>query len=105
MDNVYGTTNDFDNTSWCTTSGSCQKTNSQIPKSCCKNENEFDYETAHSNCHASVNPGTYHEKVRKPGKATFDSAVYFYGGYLHHCPHNSNYLFHLLFLFTNQMVR
>nr|XP_022327694.1 uncharacterized protein LOC111127010 isoform X2 [Crassostrea virginica] len=62
VDNVYGTTNDFDTTSWCTTSGSCQKTNSQIPKSCCKNENEFDYETAHSNCHASVNPGTYHEK-------------------------------------------
>uniref|UniRef100_K1PL65 Uncharacterized protein n=1 Tax=Magallana gigas TaxID=29159 RepID=K1PL65_MAGGI len=37
---VVSTTNDFDATSWCTTSGSCQATSSQIPKTCCLNVDE-----------------------------------------------------------------
>ncbi|XP_078327047.1 uncharacterized protein LOC111124642 [Crassostrea virginica] len=56
---VQGTTNDFDNTPWCTTSGSCQNTASQIPKTCCKDVTQDDYQYAPDICHASVNPGTY----------------------------------------------
>nr|XP_022323417.1 uncharacterized protein LOC111124642 isoform X2 [Crassostrea virginica]XP_022323418.1 uncharacterized protein LOC111124642 isoform X2 [Crassostrea virginica]XP_022323419.1 uncharacterized protein LOC111124642 isoform X2 [Crassostrea virginica] len=56
---VQGTTNDFDNTPWCTTSGSCQATASQIPKTCCKDVTQNDYQNAPATCHASVNPGTY----------------------------------------------
>nr|XP_022321656.1 uncharacterized protein LOC111123550 isoform X2 [Crassostrea virginica] len=56
---VQGTSNDFDNTPWCTTSGSCQATFSQIPKTCCKYVTQDDYQNAPSLCHASVNPGTY----------------------------------------------
>ncbi|XP_052675365.1 tetraspanin-15-like isoform X2 [Crassostrea angulata] len=59
---VQSTTNDFDKTSWCTTSGSCQATSSQIPKGCCINITESTYNAAPSDCHASVNPGTYHSK-------------------------------------------
>ncbi|XP_078327056.1 uncharacterized protein LOC144623039 [Crassostrea virginica] len=56
---VLGTTNDFDNTPWCTTNGTCQATASQIPKTCCKFVTKNNYQNAPSNCHASVNPGTY----------------------------------------------
>nr|XP_022327134.1 uncharacterized protein LOC111126645 isoform X1 [Crassostrea virginica]XP_022327135.1 uncharacterized protein LOC111126645 isoform X1 [Crassostrea virginica] len=56
---VLGTTNDFDNTPWCTTNGSCQATASQIPKTCCKGVTPDDYQTAPSTCHASVNGGTF----------------------------------------------
>lgn len=56
---VKSTTNDFDATSWCTTSGSCQATSSQIPKTCCLNVDENTYTSAPSGCHASVNSGTY----------------------------------------------
>lgn len=56
---VQGTTNDFDNTPWCTTSGSCQATSSQIPKTCCNHVTEDDYENAPSACHSSVTPGTF----------------------------------------------
>eukprot|EP00105_Crassostrea_gigas_P005300 XP_011418853.1 PREDICTED: tetraspanin-1 [Crassostrea gigas] len=56
---VVSTTNDFDATSWCTTSGSCQATSSQIPKTCCLNVDENTYTSAPSGCHASVNSGTY----------------------------------------------
>nr|XP_022327483.1 uncharacterized protein LOC111126867 [Crassostrea virginica] len=56
---VTGTTNDFDNTPWCTTSGSCQATSSQIPKTCCKGVTKDNYQSASSNCHASVNSGTF----------------------------------------------
>nr|XP_022323316.1 uncharacterized protein LOC111124602 isoform X3 [Crassostrea virginica] len=56
---VPGTTNDFDNTPWCTTNGTCQETASQIPKTCCKDVTQDDYQNAPSACHASVNPGTY----------------------------------------------
>ena len=56
---VNGTTNDFDNTPWCTTSGSCQDTSSQIPRTCCKDVTLNNYTSAPSNCHASVNRGTY----------------------------------------------
>nr|XP_022320932.1 uncharacterized protein LOC111123112 isoform X2 [Crassostrea virginica] len=56
---VTGTTNDFDRTPWCTTSGSCQATSSQIPKTCCKSVTKDNYQNASSGCHASVNPGTY----------------------------------------------
>ena len=56
---VTGTTNDFDNTPWCTTSGSCQDTSSQIPRTCCKDVTLNNYTSAPSTCHASVNSGTY----------------------------------------------
>nr|XP_019919578.2 uncharacterized protein LOC105320172 isoform X2 [Crassostrea gigas] len=59
---VLSTTNDFDGTSWCTTSGSCQATVSQIPKTCCLNINKNNYTSAPSACHASVNSGTYNTK-------------------------------------------
>ena len=56
---VMGTTNDFYNTPWCTTSGSCQATYSQIPKTCCTYVTLANYTSAPSSCHASVNPETY----------------------------------------------
>lgn len=59
VNQVQGTTNDFDSTPWCTTSGSCQATASQIPKTCCNYVSEDDYGSAHSDCHSSVSPGTF----------------------------------------------
>lgn len=59
---VVSTTNDFDQTPWCTTAGSCQATSSQIPRACCINITERTYTSAPATCHASVNPGTYHIK-------------------------------------------
>ncbi|XP_061193020.1 uncharacterized protein LOC133201242 isoform X2 [Saccostrea echinata] len=59
VNQVLGTTNDFDTTPWCTTSGSCQETNSQIPKTCCKDVTEYDYVNATKSCHANVNFGSY----------------------------------------------
>eukprot|EP00105_Crassostrea_gigas_P014679 XP_011431430.1 PREDICTED: uncharacterized protein LOC105331090 [Crassostrea gigas] len=56
---VTGTTNDFDNTPWCTTSGTCQATASQIPRTCCKYVSEDDYGSALFDCHSSVTPGTF----------------------------------------------
>ena len=58
---IQGTANDFDNTPWCTTSGSCQATSSQIPRTCCKDVTQDDYQNAPAMCHASVNPGTYRQ--------------------------------------------
>ena len=58
---IQGTANDFDNTPWCTTSGSCQATASQIPKTCCNDVTQDDYQNAPATCHASVNPGTYRQ--------------------------------------------
>lgn len=60
---VVSTTNDFDQTPWCTTAGSCQATSSQIPRACCINITERTYTSAPASCYASVNPGTYHIKV------------------------------------------
>lgn len=59
IDQVTGTNNDFDRTPWCTTSGSCQTTASQIPKTCCNYVTEEDYGNAPIACHSSVNPGTF----------------------------------------------
>ncbi|XP_061180765.1 uncharacterized protein LOC133189406 isoform X2 [Saccostrea echinata] len=59
VNQVLGTTNDFDKTPWCTISGSCQQTNSQIPKTCCKDVTEEDYVNATSSCHATVSAGSY----------------------------------------------
>eukprot|EP00105_Crassostrea_gigas_P016256 XP_011433581.2 PREDICTED: tetraspanin-9-like [Crassostrea gigas] len=59
---VVSTTNDFDATTWCTTSGSCQATSSQIPKTCCLNVDENTYTSAPTDCHASVNSETYNTK-------------------------------------------
>lgn len=64
VNKVVGTTNDFDSTSWCTTSGTCQVTASQIPKTCCKGFTKYDYQNAPTECHSSVNPGEYYEKVK-----------------------------------------
>lgn len=64
---VVSTTNDFDATTWCTTSGSCQATSSQIPKTCCLNVDENTYSSAPTACHASVNSGTYNTKVCTTG--------------------------------------
>lgn len=62
VNRVAGTTNDFDQTSWCTTKGSCQATASQIPKTCCKGLTEYDYQNAPDECHSSVSPGKYYDK-------------------------------------------
>lgn len=62
VNKVAGTTNDFDNTTWCTTFGTCQATASQIPKTCCKGFTKYDYQNAPIQCHSSVNPGEYYEK-------------------------------------------
>lgn len=62
VNRVSGTTNDFDQTSWCTTNGTCQATASQIPKTCCKGLTEYDYQNAPGDCHSSVNPGKYYDK-------------------------------------------
>ncbi|XP_052675588.1 tetraspanin-1-like [Crassostrea angulata] len=59
---VVSTTNDFDLTYWCTTSGSCEDTISQIPRTCCTNVDENTYTSAPIGCHASVNKGTYNQK-------------------------------------------
>lgn len=62
VNKVVGTTNDFDSTPWCTTSGTCQATASQIPKTCCKGSTKYDYQNSPSDCHSSVSPGKYYEK-------------------------------------------
>ncbi|XP_078327100.1 uncharacterized protein LOC144623046 [Crassostrea virginica] len=56
---IQGSTNDFDNTPWCTKSGSCKSKSSKIPKTCCKDVTQDDYQNAPPTCYASVNPGTY----------------------------------------------
>lgn len=62
VDRIHGTTNDFDTSPWCTTNGSCQLTNSQIPKSCCLGVTEENLQSANENCHAKVTPQTYNDK-------------------------------------------
>nr|XP_022323077.1 uncharacterized protein LOC111124493 isoform X2 [Crassostrea virginica] len=78
---VTGTTNDFDTTPWCTTSGTCQATASQIPKTCCKDVTLANYSSAPSPCHASVNPGTYNpgcfELVKLLGVANVETCQVF----------------------------
>ena len=59
VNEVIDTFNDFDRTPWCTISGSCQATASQIPKTCCKDVTKDNYDRASSNCYASVSVGTY----------------------------------------------
>uniref|UniRef100_A0A8W8KL38 Uncharacterized protein n=1 Tax=Magallana gigas TaxID=29159 RepID=A0A8W8KL38_MAGGI len=66
INQVQGTTNDFDSTPWCTTSGSCQATASQIPKTCCNYVSEEDYGNAPTACHSSVSPGTYKSNCMIP---------------------------------------
>ncbi|XP_065930687.1 uncharacterized protein [Magallana gigas] len=68
VNQVQGTTNDFDSTPWCTTSGSCQTTASQIPKTCCNYVTEEDYGNAPIACHSSVNPGTFKSNCMAPIK-------------------------------------
>ncbi|XP_062585814.1 uncharacterized protein LOC134247474 [Saccostrea cucullata] len=51
---VTGPTNDFDTSPWCTTSGSCQRTDSQIPKACCIGVTKDDYQSAPASCHGSA---------------------------------------------------
>lgn len=59
INQVQGTNNGFDRTPWCTTSGSCHATSSQIPKTCCNYVSQDDYESAPTACHSSVTSGTY----------------------------------------------
>ncbi|XP_062584390.1 uncharacterized protein LOC134246126, partial [Saccostrea cucullata] len=75
VNEVTGTTNDFDTTPWCTTSGSCQLTNSQIPKSCCKDTSEDDYQYAETSCHAIVRVGTYKEGCFQRLKSLNDVSI------------------------------
>ncbi|XP_062615784.1 uncharacterized protein LOC134277470 [Saccostrea cucullata] len=56
---VNTTTNNFDNTPWCTTSGECQQTNAEIPKTCCKGVTKTNYTSAPSTCFFNLNPGSY----------------------------------------------
>ncbi|XP_062585815.1 uncharacterized protein LOC134247476 [Saccostrea cucullata] len=63
VDTVYGTTYDFDTTPWYTTHGSCQLTNSQIPKFCCLGVSKENFRSADVKCHAQVSPQQYNDKV------------------------------------------
>lgn len=56
---VQGSTNDFVNTPWCTKYDSCSAKSSKIPKTCCKDVTQDDYQNAPPTCYVSVNPGTY----------------------------------------------
>lgn len=60
---VLSATNDFDQTSWCLTSGTCKTGTSEIPKTCCVNVDESSYTSAPAGCHTNVNSGTYNTKV------------------------------------------
>ncbi|XP_061165288.1 CD63 antigen-like isoform X2 [Saccostrea echinata] len=62
VNNVASTTNDFDNTPWCTTSGECQLTNAEIPKACCVGVTETNYTSAPISCFYNLNSGTYNTK-------------------------------------------
>ncbi|XP_061165476.1 uncharacterized protein LOC133174376 [Saccostrea echinata] len=59
---VFSKDNDFDPTPWCRERGECQQTNSEIPKTCCKGVTVNTYASAPSDCHASVDSGTYNSK-------------------------------------------
>lgn len=59
---VLSATNDFDQTSWCLTSGTCKTGTSEIPKTCCVNVDESSYTSAPAGCHTNVNSGTYNTK-------------------------------------------
>ncbi|XP_078327044.1 uncharacterized protein LOC111123564 isoform X1 [Crassostrea virginica] len=52
-------TNDFKNTPWCKSSGTCQTGTSKIPKTCCKDVTKNDYQNAPSSCYVSAKSGTY----------------------------------------------
>nr|XP_022327373.1 tetraspanin-9-like [Crassostrea virginica] len=55
VDPVKGTKNDFDSTPWCTMSGSCYRSDAQIPRSCCTGVDETNYMTkASSECFLTV---------------------------------------------------
>ena len=55
VDPVKGTKNDFDSTPWCTMSGSCYRSDAQIPRTCCTGVDETNYMTkASSECFLTV---------------------------------------------------
>ncbi|XP_062607078.1 uncharacterized protein LOC134268852 [Saccostrea cucullata] len=56
---INSTTNDFDNTPWCTTAGDCQMTNSQIPKTCCESYSAKNPVLTKGSCHEYVASGFY----------------------------------------------
>ncbi|XP_048776319.2 tetraspanin-9-like [Ostrea edulis] len=55
---VEGSTNDFDLTPWCTTNGTCHRTNAQIPRSCCNGVDETNFTKASRSCFFNVS--NYH---------------------------------------------
>ncbi|XP_048774757.2 CD63 antigen-like isoform X2 [Ostrea edulis] len=59
---VNSTTNDFDQTTWCTTKGDCQETNADIPKTCCIGVTESTYKSAPTKCYYSLQRETYNKK-------------------------------------------
>lgn len=63
VDPVLSMTNDFDQTPWCTTSGSCQTSRSNIPRTCCTGVDESTYSSAPASCHRNVTSGTYNTKT------------------------------------------
>nr|XP_034299755.1 uncharacterized protein LOC105342105 isoform X2 [Crassostrea gigas] len=63
VDPVLSMTNDFDQTPWCTTSGSCQTSHSNIPRTCCTGVDESTYSSAPASCHRNVTSGTYNTKI------------------------------------------
>lgn len=62
VDPVIYMSNEFDQTPWCTTQGSCQSNISQIPKTCCVGADESMYSSALLSCHENVTIGTYNAK-------------------------------------------
>lgn len=59
VNSVVSTTNDFDGTPWCMSSGTCLNASSQIPRTCCKNIGESTYIFAPSDCYVKVVSGTF----------------------------------------------
>lgn len=59
---VVSRSNDFDQTPWCSTVGSCKSNTSKIPRTCCIEVNEMTYPSAPSACHTNVTSGTYNAK-------------------------------------------
>ncbi|XP_061170061.1 uncharacterized protein LOC133179292 [Saccostrea echinata] len=70
---INSTTNDFDTTPWCTTSGDCQQTNSQIPKTCCESYSAKNPSNTNRICHEYVKSGFYKEGCFKVVKEELQS--------------------------------
>ncbi|XP_048777618.2 tetraspanin-9-like [Ostrea edulis] len=51
---VTGVANDFKQTPWCTTAGTCQQSNADLPGTCCTGVDANTYRTAPSDCTSAI---------------------------------------------------